>query len=227
MLPPPWSDDVLLATGLGVDSLEQLQLATALADAIHLQQAGIDDALNRRPSIGAWLDLVVASCAAYSAQLTFKTSGTTGHPTWWTHDLVDLSTEIEAVVALLGARRRVISAVPSHHIYGFLFTILLPSRLGAEVIDARPHAATWLSGMAVDGDLIVGYPDYWSAVVRGRARFAPGIVGMTSTAPCPPATAATARTGGLERFIDVYGSSETAGIGWRDDPDAAYLLFPY
>ncbi len=224
---PPWPDDLRLATDLGVDSLEQLQLATALGQAIHLELAGIDDALNVRPTIGAWLDLVAASCAAYSARLTFKTSGTTGHPTWCTHDLADLRAEIAVVAELLGPRRRVIAAVPSHHIYGFLFTVLLPLLLGAEVLDLRSHAPARLVAAAGDGDLVVGHPEYWSAVVRGGPRLAPGIVGVSSTAPCPPATAAAARGCGIARFVEVYGSSETAGIGWRDDPAAAYALFPY
>jgi 4-coumarate--CoA ligase len=75
------------------------------------------------------------------------------------------------------------------------------------------------------GDAVIGYPDFWRAVVRAAPRLPAGVTGVTSTAPSEPEIAANLRAQGLARFIDVYGSSETAGIGWRDDESAPYRLF--
>ena len=50
---------------------------------------------------------------------------------------------------------------------------------------------------------------------------------MTSTAPCPPDVATAVSANGVARLVQVYGSSETAGVGWRDDPYGAYELFSY
>ena len=36
-----------------------------------------------------------------------------------------------------------------------------------------------------------------------------------------------ARAAGLSRLVQVFGSSETAGLGWRDDETAPYRCFPY
>ena len=32
---------------------------------------------------------------------------------------------------------------------------------------------------------------------------------------------------GLSRLLQVHGSSETAGIGWRDDPDGPYTVLAH
>ena len=42
----------------------------------------------------------------------------------------------------------------------------------------------------------------------------PDVVGVTSSAPCPDETASGLRQAGLKRLLQVYGASETAGIGW-------------
>jgi 4-coumarate--CoA ligase (photoactive yellow protein activation family) len=51
------------------------------------------------------------------------------------------------------------------------------------------------------------------------------VVGATSTAPCPRETAQAALCSGLSRLVEVYGASETSGIGWRDDADGLFALF--
>jgi long-chain acyl-CoA synthetase len=48
----------------------------------------------------------------------------------------------------------------------------------------------------------------------------------SSGAPCPDPTARTLAAGGL-RLLQVYGSSETAGVGWREEAGAPYRLLPY
>jgi 4-coumarate--CoA ligase len=53
-----------------------------------------------------------------------------------------------------------------------------------------------------------------------------GIVGVTSTAPCPAEVADGLAAAGL-RLLQVYGSSETAGLGWRWSSQESYRLFPW
>ncbi len=52
------------------------------------------------------------------------------------------------------------------------------------------------------------------------------IIGVSSGAPCPAATAEAAATAGLARLVEVYGATETSGIGWCTDSAAAYTLLP-
>jgi long-chain acyl-CoA synthetase len=218
---------VRLADDLGADSLERLKLATALAEAVHLHRSGIDDSLLAAPTVGEWVESIARGLERFCAQLTFRTSGSTGQPKWCVQELAELETEIAETARLFGGCRRVLGTVSSHHIYGFLFTILLPARLGCTFVDVRAHVPARLAAFVESGDAVVGFPDFWRAFVRTVPRVAPAVAGVTSTAPCPPEVARGVRAAGLARFIDVYGSSETAGIGWRDDPQSAYELFTF
>jgi 4-coumarate--CoA ligase (photoactive yellow protein activation family) len=42
------------------------------------------------------------------------------------------------------------------------------------------------------------------------------VVGLTSGAACPDAIASGLAEAGLARLLDIYGSSETGGVGWRE-----------
>lgn len=77
------------------------------------------------------------------------------------------------------------------------------------------------------GDLVVGFPDFWRAVTPVAGALAEGVTGVSSTAPCPDEVARAVAASGVARLVQVYGSSETAGVGWRDSPDEDYRLFPY
>lgn len=231
-----WSPDTQFVRDLGVDSLELMGLGTALAEALHLQRGGIDEQLLARPSLGNWIAHARAGlevCGVDPPALTFRTSGSSGSPKRCTHALATLAQEVSALAPLVPGRRRVLSAVPSHHIYGFLFTVLLPRRLAGvdavgavEVIDVRRTVPAALAGLARPGDLIVAHPAWWEAAARAVPAFDADVVGVTSTAPCPDALAATLAAAGL-RLLQVYGSSETAGVGWRDRTDQPFSLLPY
>jgi 4-coumarate--CoA ligase (photoactive yellow protein activation family) len=248
--PASWAPDTQFVRDLGADSLELMGLGTALAEALHLQRGGIDEQLLARPCVGDWIASARAGLEACSLAdtdvdapvLTFRTSGSSGSPKRCTHALATLQQEIDALAPLLPGRRRILSAVPSHHIYGFLFTVLLPRRLAGtsavepgvrrepvepvEVVDVRRAGPAALASMARPGDLVVAHPGWWEAAASVTPACGADIVGVTSTAPCPDALADTLAAAGL-RLLQVYGSSETAGVGWRDRADEPFALLPY
>jgi 4-coumarate--CoA ligase (photoactive yellow protein activation family) len=77
------------------------------------------------------------------------------------------------------------------------------------------------------GDLIVAFPTFWQAVAVSCPHWRPGVRGVSSGAPCPPPTGAALRALGLSDFTDIYGSTETGGIGWRSGGSDAFELFPH
>lgn len=231
MLPPlPWPASLHLRDDLGVDSLEQLQLATALAETLHLHESGIADYLMARRTITEWVEVAQAGLTQFSALLTFRTSGSTGVAKNCTHSLADLWQETLELACLLPSHQRVFSAVPCHHIYGFLFTILLPRALplsDPKVIDLRSSSPAGLRKSLRSHDLVIAHPAFWQSAAGMLSGVAAGVVGVTSTAPCPDSVSAALRAAGLQRLLQVYGSSETAGVGWRDDETAPYKLFKH
>lgn len=225
---PPWQASCDLARDLGVDSLERIALASALSAALHLHRSGLDDALGAGRTIGEWAAAASAGLALYSQEITFHTSGSAGQPKPCRHTLGALWDEAAELAALLPGTTRVLCAAPSHHIYGFLFSILLPRALGigpGDVRDLRAGSPSLLARSARAGDLVVTHPAYWRAALVSAAPFAPGVTGVTSTAPCPPDLAEALLAHGLARLLQVYGSSETGGVGWRDSHAQPYTTF--
>ena len=224
----PWPPGIDLARDLGADSLDLMGAATALGDLLGFGRAGMEDALLAQPRLQDWIAAARASLARFDAELTFRTSGSAGMPKRCAHRLSGLWREVDELARLLPERRRVLSAVPAHHIYGFLFTVLLPQAGGRilPVLDLRGASPAALAGQLRPGDLVVAHPDYWRQVAALGLDFAPEVVGVSSTAPCPDTVARTLAEAGL-RLLQVYGSSETAGVGWRAAAGEPYRLFPY
>jgi 4-coumarate--CoA ligase len=127
---------------------------------------------------------------------------------------------------VFAGRDRIVQLVPAHHLYGFLFTVLLPERLGVPVVDLRAAGAGTLARTLGPGDLVVGHPAMLALLVRMLPSLPPGIVVTSSTAPLPRATADALRARGATAVHEIYGSSETAGIASRSTPDAGFVLLP-
>lgn len=225
-----------LVADCGADSLELMALTAALAEALQLNQAGMLDGLLADTRVTAWAGVAAAALGqAPPARLCFRTSGSAGAPKRCVHQLSTLAQEVAELADLFPGRRRVVSAVPSHHIYGFLFTVLLPRALappagGAlEVVDVRQRAAAGVWQALQPGDLMIGYPEFWRAALAGAgaASLPRDVIGVSSTAPCPDLLADDVLAAGLARLVQVYGSSETGGVGWRDAARAPYRRLPY
>ena len=208
-----------------VDSLDLISLSVATAEL--LPDAGIGPGLMEAASFGAWCDAAASSVRRPPAEISFRSSGSTGPSSRTTHRLASLDKEAATLARLLGGeRRRVLSAVPANHAYGFIHTVLLPWHLGAPpVMDLRGYGPAELAGLLRPGDLVLGHPLFWTSVLQTLSKpLPPDVVGVTSSAPCPAQTASGLSQAGLNRLLQVYGASETAGVGWRDDPDGPYTL---
>ena len=226
-LPPPWPRGLDFVRDLGADSLELLGMGTALAEALHLERAEVDARLLARPGLDHWVAAAQAGLRSGAMPLSFRTSGSSGSPKSCVHSLGALWQETLELARLLPGRKRVLSLVPSHHIYGFLFTVLLPRALGvAEVLDLRAAAPGTLLREARPGDLIVAHPGWWEHAARLQPRFPGDVMGASSTAPCPDPLARELADAGLH-LLQVYGSSETAGVGWRLEAGAPFTLLPH
>ena len=214
------------AEGIALDSLERFTLASRLNETFLLYESGVEDNLLRARTLGDTVDIIAAGRKLAGDQLKFYTGGTTGAARILTHEWNDLVAEIRFLADLFPPRKRVIVTVPVHHIYGFLFGVLLPQALDVPAVDAQ-HSLLSGPRRPAPGDLVVSAPFLWKLLQPQAAGWGNDVVGTTSTAPMPADTARSLTTAGLAALYEIYGSSETAGVGWRTNPDEPFTLFPH
>lgn len=227
--PLPWPPELDLMAELGADSLELLGLATAMEQVLGIGCIGEERVL-AKPRLDAWAEAAASGLDSGGGSISFRTSGSSGAPKACSHALDSLWQETGVLAGLFPGARRIVGLVPSHHIYGFLFTVLLPQALGLgpeALLDLRGASPGAVARQLRPGDLVVGFPDFWRAFAPLATSLPGGVTGVTSTAPCPDEVARALAASGVARLVQVYGSSETAGVGWRDGPDEDYRLFPY
>ena len=153
--------------------------------------------------------------------MIFETSGSTGIPKRVFHVSALLRREAAFFLSILPRPARVVRFVPPHHLYGYIFSVLLPELGGIPVFDARTFYGGYRPVDFAPGDLIVATPHQWQWLFQRRVRLPNGIHGVTSTSPAPP------EIFGRIPLLDVYGSTETSGVGYRYDAAAPYELLPW
>jgi 4-coumarate--CoA ligase len=212
--------------GLDLDSIDLLAAAGRVNEFFHLHESGIEDHLLGAATIGAWTDIVLRGLEVYDDRVSFLTSGSTGTPKVVTHEAEMLDQESEELARRFAGRARVVSLVPTNHLFGYLFTVMLPTKLGVGVLDARQMGAGALARELMPTDLIVSIPAMWEYLLTSVRTF-PGCAGVSSTSPMKPALHAGLISAGLGSLMEIYGSTETGGIGVRLSPGDAYTLHPF
>lgn len=158
------------------------------------------------------------------------TSGTTGTPTRCPKTAGQLVGEADTLRAMfdIGPGTPILATVPPHHVYGLLFSVLLPLVSGASfaretVLHGEPLASLARRDRS---RVLVSVP----AHLRALRSLDPG--GMprfdrifSSGAPLPRETYDDLEARFGWRVTSAYGSSETGGIGHRSHPDDPWTLF--
>ena len=213
--------------GLSYDSMELLTAAGVVNEFFHLHESGVEDYLLRRRKVGDWAEIVEHALNDGVSSVTFRTSGTSGSPKLVSHTWEELLQETDFLSQLLECRNRVLSTVPGHHIYGFLFTVLLPETTGLPVLALPWERLGELSESLELKDLIVSHPALWQYLRRSVGTWPSSIWGVSSTAPLPEELHQGLYESGIDRLLEVYGSTETGGVGFRERPGEPFTLFPY
>lgn len=215
---------------LGLDSLALIDLVQSVSRYFCLADSGAEDLLLVHRELGQWANVVVAHLDKMQdkARIGFETSGSTGAPKRAVHRFADLDLEVEEIRSrILGpppASARILSVVPPRHIYGLLWSLLLPERAGLEVCEMHRATQDAIFREARSADIVIGTPFTWERAAGTGERLPPGVIGITSGGPSSPATWQSARHLGVHRFVEIYGSTETGGLGWRTAWDEPFKL---
>ena len=192
-----------------------------------------------KPLVAADGGAVLPEFAALDGErvaLVVHTSGTTGAAQAIPKRLAQLAAEVETLDAAFGAaigRADVVATVSQQHIYGLLFKILWPLVAGRPIHAlSRNYPEELAALLAQRPAILISSPAHlkrlpehlgWDAVqVQVRAVFSSG-----GPLPADVALASGALLGHVP--IEVYGSSETGGVAWRQRKsvsDETWTSFP-
>lgn len=181
-------------------------------------------------------DAVFAALEPGMPALVVFTSGSTGAAQAIPKKLSQVASEVATLEQLFGARigdAAVLATVSHQHIYGLLFKVLWPLANGRPIHAASiAYPEELLPAMAAGPCMLVASPAHlkrlpshldWSAA----AAMLRGVFSSGGPLAADAALATGAMLGQVP--MEVYGSSETGGVAWRqrrDIGDDAWRPFP-
>lgn len=213
--------DADLKDDLGLDSMEIMELAAHVNSFFNIFQNPKPPYLLSHTRLNEWVSLVEESLQHSNTVLSFQSSGTTGAAKIIQHPLTFLERELATLQLLFPNIKEIITFVPSYTIYGFLFTIGLPQYLSIPV--TFPSEVDWTK--LSPNSLVVGTPFHWRLLNQSLSAETHRFSGVSAAATLDPALYAAI----LKRInlTEIYGSTETGGVGWRKSGKDHFTLFPF
>lgn len=159
--------------------------------------------------------------------IVFYTSGSTGTPKEVHKTLYQLETEIECLMDTfdLSHAEKFISTVPHYHIYGLLFSVFLPLYLEKKVLN--PTLVLWgeIFSHMKQNDVLISSPSHLSRL-EDESLYKPSYV-FSSSAPLSfnDAQKTHRLIGSLP--VEIYGSTETGGIAYRQQQNSSGKCTPF
>ncbi len=149
------------------------------------------------------------------------TSGSTGIPKQCLHTEKMMEIEGLCVGKHFQHAKRFITLTPRQHLYGLSFAVFFSSLFKISCQSLAPiPVQPWFSLLRF-GDVMAGFPLFWEYFLKAGNTFPKGVTAVTSTGPCPKGLFDRLKQAGAEQVIELYGASETGGIGVRyseEDP---------
>ncbi|QUM81454.1 acyl-CoA synthetase [Moritella sp. 5] len=181
-------------------------------------------------------------------QITFFTSGSTGQHKPIVKQFSQLNCEVDVLIntfaVRLDASQLLLSTVSHQHIYGLLFKLLLPLKSGLAIVNDTFEYPEHISQLLVEElgkelvdngrqtALLISSPAHLkrlsldNVLMANKAQLQ-GV--FSSGGPLPFAVAQELFTQLSQAPIEVFGSTETGGIAWRqcqDSTPSAWRVFP-
>jgi 4-coumarate--CoA ligase (photoactive yellow protein activation family) len=209
-----------LVSDLGLDSLEILDLASEFHFRFDMLSGEKEFYLLQYKTAELWKEYILKAANDPSKRFGFFTSGSSGKPKEILHDKHLLIQERDFWIDFTKAKG-VVCLVPVRHIYGFIWGLLLGSRL-KQAKFLGPNEWHKVSDVASENDVIVGHPVAWQQI---SAPF-PHRFAISSTAPINRKLTEKLRSKNI-KGINVYGSTETGAIAYQAWENEHFKLLPY
>ncbi len=172
------------------------------------------------------------SCDPQKELLRIFTGGTTGSPQLWTKTGANIFGEALFLSRhyAITAEDRILATVPPHHIYGLLFSVVLPLVSGAAVIHQTPSFPSEIA-KTVDTykpTILVAVPAHYRSLIHQSLPGNSIRLAFSSAGMLGEQENSAFFTRNHVGITEIFGSTETGGIGERNRcrGDDHFTAFP-
>ncbi|MBN2192089.1 MAG: AMP-binding protein [Polyangiaceae bacterium] len=159
------------------------------------------------------------TCAPGAPILALHTGGSTGRSRLFWKSAENLLGEATVQTRMLAVDPGdvIFTCVPPNHIYGLLFSVLVPLLSGARVVAPEaPYPEDIAASLVTErATLLVAVPPHYHALATARLDGHRLRAALCSAAPLDAGEAARFRTATGVAITEIYGSTETGGIATR------------
>ena len=207
-------------SSLAMDSLERMAVSLRLTEFFDIRATGLEDMFLAVASTQDCVKLLRRARDIRDQSLTFRTSGSTGPSKKITHSIAFLAQEAHDWLEALPRPGRVVSMVPAHHLYGFVWSVMIPSYHDIPALDValngmHSEAAKHALNSLQPGDWLICTPYQLRYFAQINSEQFKGVTIISSSAPCDEETIEMVRGATFLRVIDIYGCSEYGGLALR------------
>jgi len=227
--------ELLLPYGLSERALSRLQRETGFATLIADEEGdlvGNGSARIIRPQAkGDKKFSVLCRAKSESELLRIFTGGSTGSPRLWTKTGENIFGEALFLARHFRITEKdcIVATVPPYHIYGLLFSVVLPLVSGARVVAATPSFPADIAASVQEhgATILAAVPAHYralreTALPGSPLRLAVSSAGMLARQD----SLAFLRNNGVG-VVEVYGSTETGGIATRNRAEGEEHFAPF
>ncbi|MBR0031655.1 MAG: AMP-binding protein [Treponema sp.] len=173
---------------------------------------------------------------ADETKIFLYTSGSTGHPKAVAQRMTEFEADNAFVISKWGSEflsRKLCATVSQHHIYGFLFTISLPFTLATPFRRKRIEFPDEFSLLDDDSYMIIAVPAFLKRTVMERETMENPKLPLSNpwifTSGGAVSPELSKQTDCIFGFcpLEVYGSTETSGIAYRQQKTDGLVWTPF
>lgn len=159
------------------------------------------------------------------------TGGSTGAPRLWSKTPRNLLGEVDYLLNRYGisSSDRILASVPALHVYGLLYSLLVPLAASARVVAQTPSFPEAIKGQmaATSPTIFVSLPVHYQALRKNPPEKGALRLAFSSAGPLAEADGtAFSRATGVD-LVEIYGSTETGGIAARRRSKGDVGFTPY
>lgn len=218
-----WGADLPLKEG-GLDlSADESAACLARASQFFGARGAFDGAAPE--TLGAAADELAHQISCRLSTFCFTAAGGLGR--MFEHPADRVFGDAAALANLLYGRRRILSLVAPHSLIGFSLSVLAPNLLGLPAIDARGLSPDELQSAFAFGDAVIATPSLWRYLIAQEIKAPDNAMAVTFGEALSPELSAEIRKAGFGAQREIYGSTESGLVGWRDTPSDPFALFEF